>query len=264
MSQLPRSITIYGTGLIGGSLALALKTADASVRVFGVDRPDVLDRALEMKAVDPGNPGDSDLIVLAAPVGQILKLLDEINPGRALILDVGSTKRRICAKAESRNLPFVGGHPMSGSDRSGLEAARPDLFVGTRFFLCPIQSTPEGALAVVEQLAIAIGAIPTVIAAEQHDRLVARISHLPQLLSTTLAGHAGADSDVAGPGFRSMTRLAGSTFNVWHDIVESNSDFISEELESYFARLRSVDAAIKAGRLDEIRTAFERANRFCR
>ena len=106
--------TIYGTGLIGGSLALALKRAFPGLRIAGVDKPEVLKRALELKIIDVAGAQTGDLMVLATPVGEILRLLDEIQPGDALIMDVGSTKAAICAKAEQRGLQFIGGHPMAG------------------------------------------------------------------------------------------------------------------------------------------------------
>src|SRR5262245_29055929 len=120
----PHSVTVYGTGLMGSSFALALKKHNPDVRVFGIDGPDILGRARRLGIIDPDPPSKSDLLILAAPVGQILKLLDEIEAGpQTLIIDVGSTKVEVCKKAERRSLPFVGGHPMTGSERSGPESA---------------------------------------------------------------------------------------------------------------------------------------------
>lgn len=232
-----RSLTIYGVGLIGGSLALALKRAFPSIRVIGVDRPDVLDRARKLRMIDDGDPRDSDLIVLAAPVGQILQLLDEIIPGKALVTDVGSTKVTISMKAEQRGLRFIGGHPMAGSERSGPEAAHADLFEGTHFFLSPVSTTPVGAVETMKDLVSAIGAIPQIIFPEDHDKLVAQISHLPQLLSELLAEHTFANREFAGPGLKSMTRLAASPSHVWRDIFKT-SGFLPHEARAFMERLR--------------------------
>src|SRR5213593_2610566 len=147
-----RSVTVYGVGLIGSSFALALKQRSPGVRVYGVDKPDVLDRARQLGVIEAGDPEASDLLILAAPVGDILNLLDELRPGPHVVLDVGSTKVDICNKAERRGLPFVGGHPMTGSERSGPEAATAEIFKGARFFLCPISTTPKDAIPKLEEL----------------------------------------------------------------------------------------------------------------
>src|SRR6185295_5747041 len=111
----PNTVTIYGTGLMGSSLALALKRAIPGVRVSGIDRPEILEKARAIGAIDSMPPDTSDLIILAAPVGEILRAVEELLPAPQVILDLGSTKVEICKKAESRGLPFVGGHPMTGS-----------------------------------------------------------------------------------------------------------------------------------------------------
>src|SRR6185295_8563054 len=120
------------------------------------------------------------------------------------------TKVMICHKAERLGVPFLGGHPMAGLEHSGPEAANADLFQNAPYFLCRVKSTPDGAVEQMQELAQAIGAAAQVISPEDHDRLVARVSHLPQILSTLLAGHTAAHKELAGPGLRSMTRLAGS------------------------------------------------------
>src|SRR5262249_32595878 len=133
MKGFPHSVTIYGAGLMGSSLALALKRQNPAVKVYGVDKPDVLDRAQRLGIVEFGdNPRKPDLVILATPVGDILHLLETLNHGLHLILDLGSTKVDICKKAEERRLPFVGGHPMTGSERSGPEAATAEIFKGAR------------------------------------------------------------------------------------------------------------------------------------
>ena len=260
MTAFPSSVTIYGTGLMGCSFAFALKKQIPGIRLYGVDSPEILDRARRLGAVESAEPPTADLLVLAAPVGGILKLLDELEPGPALILDLGSTKVAVCRKAESRRLPFVGGHPMTGSERSGPEAATAELFKGARFFLCPISTTPADAVGKLTPLLEAIGTQPTVIDPEKHDRLVAQLSHLPQIVSTLLADQTSMHKEFAGPGWKSLTRLGASPFHVWRDILQTSGS-LPQELRSFIARLRAVLDALEAGNMQELETIFERANR---
>lgn len=257
----PRSVVVHGTGLMGSSLALALKKHLPGIRVYGIDSADVLDRAQRLGAVEPGPaPAMTDLTILATPVGTILHSLDDLPASSGLIMDVGSTKASICRKAEARRLPFLGGHPMTGSERAGPEAASFDLFSGDLFFLCPVSTTPADALPKMRGVLEAIGAKPVVIDPEQHDRLVAQLSHLPQILSTILADQTSGNRDLAGPGWKSVTRLAASPFHVWRDILQTSGS-LPDELRSYIARLGEVLDAMETGNLKEIEALFDRANR---
>ncbi len=231
-----KKITIFGTGLIGGSLALALKRAFPGVRISGVDNPDVLARAQKLGIIDVTGLEAADLVVLAAPVGKILGLLDQISKDSPLVTDVGSTKASICNKAERLGLHFVGGHPMAGLEQSGPEAASADLLRDAPFFLCPLRSAPA-AVERMKEIVTAIHAVPHVISAEEHDRLVAQISHLPQIVSSILAEH--------------------TAFHVWRDIFET-SGFLPNELQSFIQRLQYVVASMEAGNLDEIEKLFKR------
>lgn len=262
-SGFPRTVTIYGTGLIGCSFALALKQTIPGVRVFGIDSAEILNRARTIGAVDgivEVPPEDSDLVVLSTPVGEILRLTGELQAGRSIILDVGSTKVDICSRAEARRLPFIGGHPMTGSERSGPEAASADLFKDSRFFLCPISSTPAGAVSQLEELIRTIGALPYVISPENHDRLAAELSHLPQILSTVLADHTGEHREFAGPGWKSVTRLAASPFHVWRDILITSGS-LPGELKNYIQRLHDILDALERKDLKQLESVFERANK---
>jgi prephenate dehydrogenase len=251
------TVTIYGTGLIGGSLALALKRAFAGIHIAGVDNPDVLERARRLKIIDAaGLQQGSDLILLAAPVGGILKLLDQFHATEALISDVGSTKLAICNKAERLAIPFVGGHPMAGLEQSGPEAASADLFRNAPYFLCSVRSTPDAAMQTMFEIASAIGAAPREISPEDHDRLVARISHLPQIVSTVLAAHTSAHKDLAGPGLRSMTRLASSPFRIWRDIFRT-SGFLPHELQIFIQQLQRILDSLEAGDFEEVEKLFK-------
>jgi prephenate dehydrogenase len=250
------TVTIYGTGLIGGSLALALKRAFPQIRIAGVDKPDVLERAERLKIIDVAGAEPADLVILATPVGEILKLMDQFDSVKTLVTDVGSTKSAICHKAERRGIRFIGGHPMAGLEHSGPEAASADLFKNSPYFLCRVKSTPDGALELMKDIAQAIGATAHEISPEDHDRLVAQISHLPQILSTILADQTSAHKDVAGPGLRSMTRLAASPFHVWRDIFRT-SGFLPHELQSFIERLQRVLDSMEAGNFDEIENLFK-------
>jgi len=251
------TVTIYGTGLIGGSLALALKHAFPGIRIAGVDRPEVSDRAKQLNIIDVAGPQPADLVVLATPVGEILKLIDQFQSRETVVTDVGSTKAAICNKAERLAIPFVGGHPMAGLEHSGPDAANADLFKNAPYFLCRVKSSPNGAISMMSDVAKAIGATPHEISAEDHDRLVAQVSHLPQILSTVLANQTAAHKEMAGPGLRSMTRLAGSPFHVWRDIFKT-SGFLPHELQSFIERLQRIVDSVEAGNFEEIESLFKR------
>jgi prephenate dehydrogenase len=252
-----KTVTVYGTGLIGGSLALALKRAFPHIRISGVDKPDILEKAKQLEIIDTTAAAEADLVILATPVGNILRLLDQFISRPTLVTDVGSTKATICSAAERLSVPFVGGHPMAGAEQSGPEAASADLFRNAPYFLCRVKSTPSGAIETMREIATAIGAIPQEISPDDHDRLVAQISHLPQVVSTILADYTSAHKDMAGPGLRSMTRLAGSPFHVWRDILKT-SGFLPHELQSFIERLQRILDAMEVGNYDDIETLFRR------
>ena len=259
----PRSAVVYGTGLMGSSFALALKQSSPGIPVYGVDKPETLQHARQLGIVDSKDPPSAqpaDLAILAAPVGAILKLIDELPMGPRLIVDVGSTKVEICRRAERRGLPFVGGHPMTGSERSGPDAASPELFRNAPFFLCSIPTTPPEGISDIMTIVKSIGGVPHMINPEAHDRMVAQLSHLPQILSTLLADQTSEPRNLAGPGWKSVTRLAASPFHVWRDILET-SGCLPQELESFVERLESVIQILKAGNIDDLNAVFERANR---
>ncbi len=256
MEQFPQRVTIFGVGLIGGSLALALKRSFPEIRISGVDKASVLDRARQLKIVEVAGADRPDLIILSTPVGEILKLLDRFTLKHSLVVDVGSTKLTICRKAERLGVPFIGGHPMAGQEHSGPEAANVDLFRHAPFFLCPVKTTPDGALEQLQRIAKSIGAIPHVISPEDHDRLVAQVSHLPQIISTLLADQTSAHRELAGPWLRAMTRLAGSPIQLWRDIFKT-SGLLPRELQSFIERLQRILDSMEGGDFDEIDSLFK-------
>jgi prephenate dehydrogenase len=146
---------------------------------------------------------------------------------------------------------------MAGLEQSGPEAASADLFREAPFFLCPVRSTPAGALEQIQAVAKAIHAIPHVISPEEHDRLVAQISHLPQIVSTLLADQTAAHRELAGPGLRSMTRLAGSPFHIWRDIFKTSGS-LPREIQAFIESLQQILDSIEGGSFEDIEALFKR------
>jgi prephenate dehydrogenase len=265
-------IGIVGLGLIGGSLALRARELWPTSLVIAVDNKDVLETAMRLHAIDVAADdlivlAEADLVVLAAPVRQNIALLAELDEyvrGRAIVTDTGSTKREIVAAA--RGLPprftFVGGHPLAGAARGGLEHARPDLFAGRPWLLTPAgTSDAADGHESVERLSTfisGIGATPRIFDAETHDRVLAFLSHLPQLTASALmhvVGEAvGADGlALAGRGLADTTRLASSPADIWTDITATNADQIDAALGELIAVLQELRGDLPQGeRLAEV------------
>jgi prephenate dehydrogenase len=240
-------VTIVGLGLIGGSLGLALREKGLCRRVYGVARrAEQINEALMRGAIDAGSTDlaqgvcDADWIVLAAPVCTILRLIPEVGalakPG-AVLWDVGSTKQEIVAAMEQlpSTIEAVGGHPMCGKETPGLEAAEATLFQGATFVLTPLSRTSAHTLRCAERVVEAIGARPMTIAAREHDRLAATISHLPYLLSVGLVAVAqkvaagdGRVWSLAAGGFRDTSRVAASEIQMMSDILLTNREAVAE------------------------------------
>ena len=146
---------------------------------------------------------------------------------------------------------------MAGTEQSGPEVADAKLFENAPFFLCRIPNTPDDAVQTMQEIAQAIGALPHLISPEEHDRLVAQISHLPQLLSSLLSEYTADRKDFAGPGLRSMTRMAGSPFHVWRDIFKTSGD-LPRELRAFTQRLQHLSDSIESGNIDAIEKLFKR------
>jgi len=252
-------IGVVGLGLVGGSFALAARQRWPRSLVIGVDRNEVLERAMvrhamDVAADDLGMIAEADLVVLAVPVADIVRLLGELPdavPGTAVVTDVGSTKRAVmeAAAALPARLSFVGGHPIAGGARAGIDFAAPDLFAGRPWVLTPRAGGGGAALERVEAVVRAFGAEPVVMDAARHDRLLAGLSHLPQLVATTLmavVGEAcGADGlALAGRGLADTTRLASSPASVWAGICATNADEIGAVLDRFAVRLRELRASL--------------------
>jgi prephenate dehydrogenase len=243
-------VGIVGTGLIGGSIGLAARAA--GYRTAGYDlEPEHAARAAALGAVETALPSveelieRSDIIVVAAPLEATLGLLRRFPPAPEvqLVTDVASVKGPVVAAA--RGLPhFVGGHPIAGSERSGPDAARADLFVGRAWALVPPRD--DALLARAEAFVASLGARPIFVEAERHDAVVAFTSHLPQMLGSALAASLGerlaepAVRALCGSGIRSMTRLAESAWPVWSGILDANAAAVAQEVRAFANVLRSV------------------------
>lgn len=256
-------IAIVGLGLIGGSIALAARQAWPSALVIGVDRNDVLEKAMVRHAVDVAAEdlmivSEADLVVLAAPVAAIVELLARL-PGTvrddAVVTDVGSTKRAIleASKALPAGLAFVGGHPLGGAASGGIDAARADLYAGRPWLFVPGPAARADAVERLGRFAEGLGARPVTLAsADAHDRLLAFLSHLPQLTASALMSVVGGEAGefglgLAGRGLTDTTRLAGSPADVWKDICATNEDEIAASIDSLIAVLQDVRRHLSDG-----------------
>ncbi len=274
-----RRVAIVGLGLVGGSWGLALKRAGFTGRRVGCDRQEVVDRAIGRDLVDEGNPDvaeavhGADLVILATPVGTILDLLPALKKAcvfTALVTDVGSTKRLICQRAHEvfGEAPlFLGGHPLAGKERSGVENADAKLFDQTRYVLTPLAPAHQSDMRVQRFAALltSLGAQPYWTDASSHDRAVAFLSHLPQLLSSSLASliaDQGAEGrlplELAASGFRDMTRLAESPYSIWRDICLTNIENLQMALEALIQKLESMKLHLSDRELER---EFQQASR---
>lgn len=270
-------VLLVGTGLLGASLGLALRRRGLAVTVTGWDRsPQHLAEARRLGAIAADRPQPdatgADLVVVATPVGAMPAMLTQLSgtlaPG-TIVTDVGSTKADVVAAAASlpAEVTFVGGHPMAGRAVSGPAAADADLFAGRRWVLCPAGHSPaeQAAVARLTALVRALGAEPVLRTPLEHDRQVATVSHLPQLLSSALALAAEttlaedpAGFELAATGWQDMTRLAGSSPDMWRDICLSNREALSAALAAYrhvLDRFAAAVAAADGAALAELLTA---------
>ena len=258
-----KQVTIIGTGLIGGSLGLALKKHHLAGRIIGCDRAPVLERAQDCGAIEAGttNPADavrgSDLVVLATPVIPILDLvgrLGPILPAKTLVTDVGSTKAEIvqrAVKSLGRNAGqrFLAGHPMAGKEHAGVDFASADLFEGAAWLFTPLpgQNVHAGLCGEFVHCAEKMGARVALLDPADHDRFCAWISHLPQMISTALAAalveEFGEDApllDIGGRALRELTRISSSPYSMWRDVAITNKKNLAAALEKLEQRLAHI------------------------
>jgi prephenate dehydrogenase len=266
-------IGIVGLGLIGGSIALAARQLWPKALVIGVDHKDVLETAMRLHAIDVAADdlivlAEADVVILAAPVKTNIALLADLDENvrqPAVITDTGSTKRRImeAAGALPPRFTFIGGHPLAGAAHGGLEHARPDLFNGRPWLLTPARpsgrpngnghnaadeaSRPDAHGDGIEKLTAfvtALGAVPRLMGVREHDRLLARLSHLPQLTASALMQVVG---DAVGLG--DTTLLASSPPDIWRDIAATNADEIGPALDALIAVLQDLRKDLPDGEI---------------
>jgi prephenate dehydrogenase len=262
------TLGIIGVGLIGGSVGLA--AGYSGWEVVGVDTPEVLDNATQSGAIHRASTlkevREADLVVLAAPISKVTDLLGDLTPTNALITDVASAKSAIVRRAESLKLRFVGGHPMAGSQLSGVANASSNLFEGARYFLTPTSRTDPEDYREVAGFVRELGAVPTAVDPEKHDLLMAALSHLPHLMAAALLKVASDISpealSFAGPSFRDLTRVGASNPELWSDILAENAPALGEALAAFAGAMAQLGSEIKdresmEGRFRQAREAYD-------
>jgi prephenate dehydrogenase len=268
-------VAVLGVGLIGGSIGLAARQrADAQVCGYDPDE-DVLARALELGAIDTRAADlasaveGAEVVFVAAPVGSLPETVEGALAAAAsdcVVSDVGSTKRMLARAGVDER--FVGGHPLAGAETAGVEHARADLFDGATWYLTPAQGSTAGVLYErLHRLLASFGARPRAIDADTHDRLMARVSHLPHVLANLLVGAAagvlgGEQSPglpAIGPSFRDATRVAGANSAIWTDIYIANRDALVAAIDELAAELSHVRGLLAAGDGAAVRGWNERA-----
>jgi len=273
-------VVIVGVGLIGGSLALALKRAGVVGTVVGVGRsPASLQKALDLGVIDEAATladaaRGASVIVLCAPVAQNFALLHALEPHLqpgTIVTDAGSTKSDVIMAAKTalgdKVAQFVPAHPIAGRELNGVEAALPDLYVGKKTVLCPLQENSRADVAAVRAMWESAGAECHVMSAVQHDAVFAAVSHLPHVLSYALVEQVANAEDAAlklgfaGGGFRDFTRIAASSPEMWRDICVANRDALLRELNTYQSVLAHLKAQIEKGDGDALERIFARASK---
>ena len=279
-------IVIFGVGLIGGSVALALKQAGAVGRVVGVGRSlENLQAALDLGVIDEAQSNialalqDADLVLIATPVAQTPTILAAITPHlseHTVVTDAGSTKSDFEKYVETASLQaknpaqflsqFVGGHPIAGAEKSGVSAAKADLFKGKNVVLTPNHQTSDQALKCVCEMWLKTGANVSEMTAAVHDQIFAAVSHLPHLLAFALvddlASRPNAKQlfDFAASGFRDFTRIAGSSPEMWRDISLANRHALLDEIEAYQKELLLLKLLIDTEDEEGLHSLFSRAS----
>ena len=272
-----KHVTIVGVGLLGGSAALALKAHDPEVRVAGVGRrQSSLDEALRVGAIDTAYfsaaealaEARSDLVILATPVGAFGRHLQAMAPALrrgTIVTDVGSTKASVVRIAErilGRGGPFVGSHPMAGSEQKGVAFSRADLFSGATCILTPTASTPPTVTRRTERFWKTLGMWTLRMSPTAHDRAVARVSHLPHVLSSLLMMLPGKDDlHVSAGGFRDTTRLASGDPEMWRDILVTNRRAVLDAIDKFDESLCDLRDLVELADADQIERFLARAKK---
>ena len=266
-SAAPRRANIIGIGLIGGSVALALR--DLGWHVSGEDLdPAVHDLAIQLGVVDAiGLDPDAEITFVATPVGGVVDAVERaLADTTGVVTDVGSVKAAIATAIDAPR--FVAGHPMAGSEQDGVTGARPGLFRNATWVITPTETTDEATYTAVRQVVRLLGAEVVSMDPAMHDAAVARISHVPHLTAATMmvmAAGAGFDNDavlrLAAGGFRDMTRIAAGNPAIWLDICEQNRDSIIESLDDLIGALENARGIVERTDRDELRSLLTGARK---
>jgi len=269
-------ITILGVGLLGASFAMALKKNGLCSTITGCGRNrENLQKAIERKIIDSfeQDPAaacrDADLIMLSAPVGSFPGLAKAISPALkkgAILTDVGSVKGALVREIETllpKDVHYIGGHPIAGSERSGIDSADDELFRDARCIITPTENSDPAALKKIQLLWKAIGSEIIILTPEEHDRIYASVSHLPHLIAYAMV-NAVAEMDssylgFSGKGFMDATRIASSSEELWNDICLLNRENIIEALALFQKNLNKLDQYLKAGDSDSLKNEFRKA-----
>lgn len=275
-----KKLVIFGVGLIGGSVALALKKAGSTVQIIGVGRTSQsLQTALDLGVIDTATSNiadalqNADIVLIAAPVAQTPAILNSIKPHLAattVITDAGSTKGDVltCAKEilGTQFSQFVGGHPIAGAEKSGVTAATADLYLNKNVVLTPTSETDTQSIQSVRLLWQACGANVSEMSAETHDGIFAAVSHLPHLLAFALVDEVATRPNAeqlfgfAASGFRDFTRIAGSHPEMWRDISLANKAALLNEITAYQKELSHLKQLLEHDDGDSLHALFERAS----
>jgi prephenate dehydrogenase len=257
-----QQITILGPGLLGASLAMAVKERGLTTRVVTWSRrPESRAKCLNQSWCDAvlETPEQavtgSDLVVICTPVQTIAPLLAQVRPAlaeNALVTDVGSTKSLICREArsalEGHSATFLGAHPMAGSEQAGMEHAQADLFEKAACILTPLDDASTEAIAQLNTFWESLGMNVSTVSPEKHDEIVAHVSHLPHLLASTLCGYLATQDNtwrnLAGGGLRDTTRVASGDPQLWKQILEQNSDEVLRAIAGFEQELQQLKAAL--------------------
>lgn len=275
-----KKLVIFGVGLIGGSVALALKKADMRTHIVGVGRnQDALKTALNLDVIDEASSDvasalqDADLVLIATPVAQTPTILAAMKPyltAHTVITDAGSTKSDVLAYAAdvlgAQSSQFIGGHPIAGAEKSGVTAAMADLYINKNVVLTPAENTSEYAINLAQTLWQSCGAKVSQMTAETHDSIFAAVSHLPHLLAFALVDDIASRPNAAqlfgfaASGFRDFTRIAGSSPEMWRDISLANKHALLNELNAYEAELSTLKNLLANDDAAGLQALFERAS----
>jgi prephenate dehydrogenase len=268
-----KRIAILGLGLMGGSLGLALKRRKSAYgKVCGyARRPETRKLALKLNAIDEvfDNPAkaveDADVVVLCVPILAIPDLVAKCKGSLkrgCLVTDVGSTKAQLAERIEPllkrTGAVFVGSHPLAGSEQQGLEAARANLYEQAVVVVTPPDGKAGPAVESLKKFWENLGATVKVMTPDEHDRVVARTSHLPHIAAALVSATVGRDGDprqigtYCGPGFRDTTRIAEGSPEVWHDIIQSNRECLAGELAEFKFALERVSSMVEKGNFDQL------------